>query len=302
MNEPTEKTASYPCPVCSTAATRPRYIVDGFSIVACVSCGMVFVNPRIATDELFNLYRDEYFHRGGGSGYENYELTASLRIKTFGRWYADIKRFLPASAAGTDPGAGALDIGCAAGYFLDLLKKDGWTRIEGIELDTRMLQGLEARGFKVSGLPLEQFAPTRRYRLITLFDVLEHLPDINNDFEKLSAMLDENGLIALVTPDFNSFQRKLFGRRWFQFKPREHIYYFDPSTLRRLAEKHGFEIVHCSRSGQFADFDFLHDRLAKYRFPLFDRIFSFACTVLALKKSYWYMDTGSLFAILRKKK
>jgi len=300
MNDNTITTASYPCPVCSATATRPRYTVAGFSIVSCTSCGIAYVNPRIKTDDLFNIYRNEYFNRGrqgSESGYENYELTASLRIKTFNKWYSDIKRFLPSPHAD----ANALDIGCAAGYFLELLKKDGWCHVEGIELDTRMLQGLKSRGFEVSGLPLEQFAPLRRYRLITLFDVLEHLPDINNDFAKLSTMLDDNGIIALVTPDFNSFQRRLFGRRWFQFKPREHIYYFDRSTLSRLAEKHGFEILSCSRSGQFADFDFLHDRLAKYRFPLFDKLFSIVCSLLSLKKSYWYMDTGSMFGVLRKK-
>lgn len=300
MSDTTITTASYPCPVCGATATRPRYKVAGFSIVSCTSCGMVYVNPRIKTDDLFNIYRNEYFNRGSlgsESGYENYELTAALRIKTFDKWYNEIKRFLPSGNAH----ASALDIGCAAGYFLDLLKKDGWGHVEGIELDTRMLQGLKSRGIEASGLPLEQFVPTRRYRLITLFDVLEHLPDINNDFAKLSTMLDDDGIIALVTPDFNSFQRKLFGHRWFQFKPREHIYYFHQSTLRRLAEKHGFEILYCSRSGQFADFDFLHDRLAKYRFPLFNRLFLIICTLLALKKSYWYMDTGSLFAVLRKK-
>lgn len=255
---------------------------------------MVYVNPRIRTEELFTIYQNDYFHHGNESGYENYELTAPLRVKTFRRWYDDCKPHLPAGAAA------ALDIGCAAGYFLDLLRQEGWRHVEGIELDCRMAATLRNRGYAVSETPLEQFAPSRRYHLITLFDVLEHLPDINNDFEKLAAMLDEQGILVLVTPDFASMQRRMFGRRWFQFKPREHIYYFSPATLRRLAANHGFEIAYLSKCGQYADFDFLHDRLAKYNFPLLEIFFSLACTVLNLKKHFWYVDTGSLFAVLKK--
>jgi 2-polyprenyl-3-methyl-5-hydroxy-6-metoxy-1,4-benzoquinol methylase len=259
---------------------------------------MVYVNPRIVTDDLFEIYRNEYFNRGRRSvesGYENYELNAGLRIKTFNKWYAEVRRFLPASHAA------ALDIGCAAGYFLEVLKKDGWKNIEAIELDPGMLQGLKSRGYRVLDIPLEQFAPTRRYGLITLFDVLEHLPELNQDFAKLSAMLDDNGIIALVTPDFGSFQRKLFGRRWFQFKPREHIYYFTEKTLKTLAARHGLSVVHLAASGQYADYSFLHNRLANYRFKLLDRAFVAMCTLCKLTNRSWYMDTGSLFAVLRKK-
>jgi hypothetical protein len=163
-----------------------------------------------------------------------------------------------------------------------------------------MVTNLRSRGHAISETPLERFSPSRRYHLITLFDVLEHLPDINSDFKKLSAMLDDAGIIVLVSPDFSSRQRKMFGRRWFQFKPREHIYYFSPATLSRIAANHGFEIVRISRSGQYADFDFLHNRLAKYGFPLIEKTFSFACSLLNLKKRFWYVDTGSMFAVLRK--
>jgi 2-polyprenyl-3-methyl-5-hydroxy-6-metoxy-1,4-benzoquinol methylase len=289
-----ETLASYPCPVCSAQSPRLLYELNQFRIGRCASCGMVYVDPRVRTEDIFDIYRDEYFHRGTKSGYENYELNAPLRIKTFERWYSDLEPYLP------DRMEAALDIGCAAGYFLDLLKQRGWPCVEGMELNRPMISDLRRRGFEIFDVPLEQFVPKRRYQLITLFDVLEHLPDINNDFEKLGAMLDDRGIVALVTPDFSSLQRKLFGRRWFQFKPREHIYYFTPQSLEKIAQNHGFSIVHLQRSGQFADFDFLQNRLARYRFPLLGKFFSLVCQVLRLKKKLWYVDTASIFVVLRK--
>lgn len=290
-----ENRASYPCPVCSAQSPRPLYEINNFRICRCASCGMIYVDPRVRTEDIFDIYRDEYFHHGKQGGYENYELTAPLRVKTFERWYHELEPYLPPHREA------ALDIGCAAGYFLELLKQRGWQRVEGMELNRPMLTELRGRGFEVFDVPLEQFVPKRKYQLITLFDVLEHLPDINNDFEKLRAMLDDDGIVALVTPDFSSMQRKLFGRRWFQFKPREHIYYFTPQTLEKIAQKHGFSIVHRQGSGQFADFDFLQNRLARYRFPFLGRLFSLVCQVFGLKKKLWYVDTASMFAVLRKR-
>lgn len=284
----------YPCPVCASSSTGPRYTVGGFAIVACRSCGMVYVDPRVRSEELVAIYRSGYFDQGGDSIYENYEQIAPLRIRTFRKWYAVCRRFLPGE------GTAALDIGCAAGYFLDLLKEEGWRHVEGIELDPRMTAGLRKRGYTIADVPLEQFVPSLRYRLITLFDVVEHLPDLNGDFAKLASMLDEGGIVALVTPDYASVQRKIFGGRWFQFKPREHIYYFTYRTLRKLAEKHGFRVVYRSRSGQFADFNFLLDRLTKYNLPFIKTLFSAACTILHLKKKVWYMDSGSMFVVLKK--
>jgi len=286
--------ASYPCPVCFAKSPRLLYEINSFRIARCASCGMIYVDPRIRTEDIFDIYRGEYFHHGRQGGYENYELTAPLRIKTFERWYNDLEPYLP------DRKEAALDIGCAAGYFLELLRQRGWPCVEGMELNRPMTQDLRRRGFEIFDVPLEQFVPKRRYQLITLFDVLEHLPDINTDFEKLRAMLDEGGIVALVTPDFSSLQRKLFGRRWFQFKPREHIYYFTPQTLKKIAQNHGFSVAFLQASGQFADFDFLQNRLARYRFPMLGKAFSLACSGFGLKKKLWYVDTASMFAVLQK--
>lgn len=291
--------SSYPCPVCAASSIKTRYTINDFNIVECISCGMVYVDPRICNEDLFSIYRNGYFDRGSEeSGYQDYELVAPLRIKTFKKWYNAFKRYLPSGYSA------ALDVGCAAGYFMDLLKEEGWRVVEGVELETHMIAELRERKYSITGQPLEHITapPLKRYQLITLFDVLEHLPDINNDLEKCASMLDDNGILVLVTPNVDSFQRKLFGPRWFQFKPQEHIYYFSPATLSRLAGKHGFAPVHLSGSGQFADLEFLHNRLAKYRFPMLDKLLRWAAAALGHEKKSWYMDTGSMLAVFRKKR
>jgi len=253
---------------------------------------MHYVEPRLPNDELYEIYRHDYFH-SNKDGYEDYELSSHLRKKTFERWYADIKPHVKHSC-GT-----ALDIGCAAGYFMDILKADGW-QVQGIELDPSMWDTPRQRGYTVFTQPLEFFENTEAYDLITLFDVIEHLPGLQADVAKLARMLSPNGCIALVTPDISSFQRKLFGSRWFQFKPTEHIYYFSPDTLQRAFEPHGIRLVLLKRAGQYADVSFLHRRLNKYGFTGLAKLFDAAVRSFRLNDRHWYADTGSMFVILQK--
>jgi len=208
----------YPCPVCGGIKNKFYKGVRKFSIVRCLSCSMIYVNPRIANGYVYDLYRKEYFHRKE-YGYENYELNEDLKRKTFSHWYKSIEKYICTLES-------ALDIGCAAGYFLDILKNRGWKSTEGIELDISMYNSLLRQGYNVDNKPLEFFRPCKKYDLITLFDVAEHLPHINTDFNVLLNILNDSGIIVMVTPNVNSVQRKIMGCHWFQFKPMEHIYYF----------------------------------------------------------------------------
>lgn len=284
---------SYPCPVCGSEERRRLFVVKGFTLVRCRSCGMVYVNPRIRDDKVYDIYTNHYF-RSDHAGYDDYELAAHLRVRTFRRWYDMIE---PHLLVRTGP---ALDIGCAAGYFLEVLREKGW-EAEGIELDPDMLDQVRAKGYPVADTPLEQFDTGKRYALITLFDVLEHLPKLKSDTRKLAELLRDDGTIALVTPDYGSMQRKLFGRRWFQLKPSEHIHYFTRDTLCRLADQCGLKVVHTARSGQYADLSFLHNRLVRYGFHAPAAVFLALTKAAGLHGTMWYADTGSMLALLQKK-
>jgi len=284
----------YPCPVCGSVERSSLYAVKGFSIVRCRTCGMVHVNPRIPDESIFDIYRNQYFQRSA-NGYGGYELIAPMRKRTFHRWYETIKPYLP------DGRGNALDVGCAAGYFIDVLREDGWSA-EGIELDLGMAEDLVRRGNRVSNVPLEAFATSRKFRLIALFDVIEHLPGVAGDMAKIADLLDDDGIVAIVTPNVMSPQRKLMGRRWFQFKPREHIHYFSPATLDRLAARHGLTPVHVSASGQYADFSFLGERLKKYGYTAPAAIFRMFMKLFRLDDTSRFIRTGSMLVVLKKAK
>lgn len=288
------KKKEYPCGICGASDTKRLYTIKGFNIVKCRSCGFVYVNPRIANEELSTLYSSDYF-RNREFGYLDYEATAHLRKKSFERWYKDIKPFL-APEKGS-----ALDIGCASGYFLEVLQNDGW-KVEGIELDPRTIEVLKTKNIPAYTNTFDTFSSDKKYHLITLFDVLEHLPDIEDTFKRLSSLLHADGAIALITPNADSFQHKLFGKRWFQLKPVEHIHYFSPSTLQRAVAPHNLKVTTIMKGGQYADVNFILNRLQQYHYKGLYKMFRFFFKIFGLQNACFYTDTGSLFAIIKKVK
>jgi len=282
---------TYPCPICGGRRNKNLYSIQVFNIVKCKTCGMTFVNPRISNEKIFDVYRHKYFCRNQ-DGYNDYESTASLRIQTFEKWYIDIEPYCIRKGF-------ALDIGCAAGYFIDILQDNLW-KAEGIELDHQMYGLLIKKGYSISNDPLEYFNSSRQYDLITMFDVIEHLPKLQKDFAKISSLLSSRGILALSTPNIDSLQHKLFRSRWFQFKPIEHLHYFSPKTIHRLAQDHGLSVEVMKKSGQYSNIPFIQDRLKHYGFNRLASIFSFLIKLFALEKLNWYADTGSIFVIFRK--
>ncbi len=230
-----------------------------------------------------------------GYGYVGYEQEKRLRIKNFERWLKDAGTYVPV----TNP-LFSLDVGCAAGYCMELMNTKGWTA-KGLELDEEMCEYLQLSGYDISKSSIEDFESENLYSVITLFDVIEHIPDIDKVFSKLNDLLTKDGVIIMVTPDHNSFQRKLLGKRWFQYKPIEHIHYFDRNSLKAFADRNGLQVIYQNNCGQYADIQFLVNRLSYYHFNFLAKLLKTVFRILKLKDKYVYTDTGSLFVVLKKK-
>jgi 2-polyprenyl-3-methyl-5-hydroxy-6-metoxy-1,4-benzoquinol methylase len=282
------------CPFCHNNDYKHKYRIDSWNIVKCNHCDFVYVNPRLQKKELLKLYTDNYFDNTD-VGYFHYEENKELRKKNFQKWIDDANSFL-------NPGenCNALDIGCAAGYCLEIFKSKGWSPF-GIELNTEYAGQLQQKGYKIYNSPFLDVLFDEKYSIITLFDVVEHLTDLREHFIKLHSILNNNGIIILITPDYNSLQRKLLGKKWFQFKPIEHINYFSSVTFRQLADSAGFEIISRKKAGQYSNTDFLINRLKKYKFGFFVPLFNLIAKLFRLKNKFLYIDTASLYVVLKKK-
>jgi SAM-dependent methyltransferase len=137
-----------------------------------------------------------------------------------------------------------LDVGCAAGYFLRVMREQGWD-VRGVEPSAPMRQRAQHElGSALLHASLDDpgLAPDS-FDLVTLWDVLEHVPDPLATLRRARELLRPGGRLVLETQNVASPAARLLGRRWQHYKHAEHLYHFDPRTLRRALGQAGFELL-----------------------------------------------------------
>jgi SAM-dependent methyltransferase len=192
------------------------------------------MNPRPTRDGLRALYTEHYFESDDPAcGYPVYEKDGpSLREKA--------QRLLPALERHGRVGA-LLDVGCAYGFTLEVARERGWT-VQGIEpaqaVGARVAERL---GVPVAGDLTAAALPTGSFDAVTLWDVIEHLPDPRATLGEVRRILRPGGLCSVVTPDVGSLAARVLGSRWEEKqKMPEHIYFFSRRSLTRLLDEAGF--------------------------------------------------------------
>jgi 2-polyprenyl-3-methyl-5-hydroxy-6-metoxy-1,4-benzoquinol methylase len=135
-----------------------------------------------------------------------------------------------------------LDVGAATGFFVEQARAVGWDAI-----------GLEpsewAAEFARRELGMEVFTGTlesmhfadQAFDVVTLWEVIEHLPDPMVTLQEIRRILRPGGQLVLSTPDSGSPVARASGRRWLGWrKVPEHLFFFDRSNLDRLLTRAGF--------------------------------------------------------------
>lgn len=99
-----------------------------------------------------------------------------------------------------------LEIGCGSGWLMELIKNSGAKRVEGIEPAEKNFKIANNRGnFVVHKIRFEDFESKNRFNLIISVMVFSHIKDLDKAFGKLRKLLNKNGKIMIIIPDYEYF-------------------------------------------------------------------------------------------------
>jgi len=248
-----------PCNHCGHEVTHGVRNVS--RLVRCVNCGLIFVNPRPPFEELARQYEGSYFNcpEPTFGGYEDYEADREDIMGTFRRRMKLIRPLLGPAAPRL------LDVGCATGIFLEVARESGW-QAEGLDISTYALERAKQKGFEVhTGTLVGAGLPGGRYDVITLWDLIEHVPDPAAVLAECHRLLRPGGVVALSTPDAGSVPARLLGRRWLGFRSiDEHLYFFSHHTMGAMLEAAGFDVRRFVQVGKVLALARLIERLRFY--------------------------------------
>jgi 2-polyprenyl-3-methyl-5-hydroxy-6-metoxy-1,4-benzoquinol methylase len=146
----------------------------------------------------------------------------------------------------TSPGR-ILDIGCSLGYFVEAAANRGWDAY-GLEISPYAAEVAAKAGLKVkSGILEEAGYDDAFFDCVTMWDVLEHVPDPTQHINEVKRILKPGGIVVTGTPNLAhpvaASKMKNDPPDWRHFKPAEHLYYFTPNSLRMLLRKCDFRVV-----------------------------------------------------------
>jgi SAM-dependent methyltransferase len=223
------------CPCCASARTEPLYVTSGHAYIACSACGSARLDP-LPVDEPADLYDAGYFMGGDDrGGYADYEADAVLHRRN-----ADARLRLLASALPAR-GHDAVDVGCASGYVLDAYRDAGFTA-HGVDVSPWARERADARGHDVHATLKGALAGSSDVRVVSFFQVLEHLADPDAALGEAAAALSVGGVVAIETWDRGSLVARVSGARWHQANPPSVLHLFTRTGLRELADRHGLRV------------------------------------------------------------
>lgn len=137
-----------------------------------------------------------------------------------------------------------LDVGCALGFMLHEAKAVGW---EPMGVETSPFAAKYAAEHNdcrvITGTLNQAHFEDNSFDVITLMDVIEHVPEPRELMVEVHRILRPGGVVFMVTPNFGSLFIKLYGARAYGIGPEEHVTYFQPSTISRLLRQCGFSRV-----------------------------------------------------------
>lgn len=233
--------AASKCPVCGcgtgTVLSRVARDGGGLTTVLCDACGVARTDPMPSEAELDAYYASEYRLDYKGV------LTPKKKHVLRAGWLA--RERLSVLLPRLQPGAAVLDLGAGGGEFVAMAGSAG-LQAEGIEPN----QGYANHAAQVLGLRVRQgrwqdFAmPEPRLAAVTMFHVLEHLPDPLGCVRQIAGWLQPGGCLFVEVP--NLVAPLATRKRRFH---RAHLVHFTPETLASLVRRAGFEVLEARAPG-----------------------------------------------------
>jgi 2-polyprenyl-3-methyl-5-hydroxy-6-metoxy-1,4-benzoquinol methylase len=135
-----------------------------------------------------------------------------------------------------------LDLGCGTGAFLNHAKYKGLD-VLGVEPDKGARAfAIEKYGLSVCDETMLSELEASSFGAITLWHVLEHVPNLDERLVQLKQLLHPQGRIFIAVPNPNSFDAQHYQTHWAAYDVPRHLWHFTPITMRKLLEKNGLHL------------------------------------------------------------
>lgn len=230
------------CNLCNKPLSRVIFIKNGFNLVKCSFCGLVYVNNPPSEAELQKLYS---FDVGYHAEFQYDDSQCKKHFDHLGiadHHYKLVRKYKEQGRL--------LDIGCSAGFFLKVARDNGWETY-GLEMskDTAELARKRYGHEVISGTLHENTYKPKYFDVITMWDVLEHVENPIKTMSIVNRILKDDGIVVLSTPNIDGlFPKASYGiskiiNYWPHPEPPYHLFQFSKDSISKLLMLTGFDLL-----------------------------------------------------------
>lgn len=207
-----------------------------FNIYKCMNCGLYFQNPmpgKMELEALYNrIYKKDYSMPLAEAAFEDYsKKQESLRFR-------QILKFMKRGTI--------LDVGASTGFFVGYVNlQKGW-KADGIEYSREAVRKAK-KDFEIDLIQGEigkVKTPSKKYDVVTMHSVLDHIPDLANTVVEVSKRTENHGYFIFSIQNIGSFEYMIykFFKKPFAGFIFEHLYYLNEKTISMLLLRYDFKI------------------------------------------------------------
>lgn len=229
------------CPSCQSKELTNYIICDdysvsqeSFAIMQCKNCELLLTSPRPDQQSIGKYYqsKDYISHTNQANNLTNsiYKIARSFSLR---RKFKLVDRLAEKNTI--------LDYGCGTGEFLGLFQEAGWNTY-GVEPDDKARQiAIEDKKLEVH--PDIIALPKKKFGIITLWHVLEHVHDLDGTLKELKDKLSKKGKLIIAVPNHDSYDRKFYKKYWAAYDVPRHLYHFNQLTIKNLLQYYKFKLI-----------------------------------------------------------
>ncbi len=232
------------CPVCEESQFSPlTSCIDNtvshetFKIVKCINCDFTLTSPRPEDSKLGDYYLSDNYISHSNKAKTLLDGVYLLARKFTLRWKVNLLlKYYPNKNK-----INILDYGCGTGEFLKSCKDAGF-QISGVEPS----ENARAKSSETNQIKIQESldgAESKMFNIITMWHVLEHIPDFDEIIEKLKSKLTDDGILIIAVPNHKSFDGQYYKNHWAGFDVPRHLWHFSSGTMKRVLMKHKLSLI-----------------------------------------------------------
>ena len=209
---------------------------EKFNLIQNSTYGFLETTPQPSVDKLPKYYESEDYISHTDSKRNLFEKVYHL-VRTI-----SLKKKLNLINSFATKEKQLLDIGCGTGDFLQIAKENDWN-ISGIEPNQEAREIANAKT-SASVRNTSEFAnlKSNSFDVITLWHVLEHLPDLEDQMSNFNALLKPNGRLVIAVPNYKSYDAAYYKEFWAAYDVPRHLWHFNQDSISKLIAKEAFVV------------------------------------------------------------